>query len=240
MSGKILVVDDERNIRTTFAQALESLDVAVHTAVNGEDALRILVEEGPFNLVFLDIRMPGQGGMEVLRTIHGSWPGTRVVVMTAFGSIESAVEAMKLGAVDFVRKPCTPEEIRKLATAVLERESLEEAPTMNYTVMIELAKRLIADHKTEDALRICRKALSQKPVHPEAYNLLGILSEIKGDQLEAQKFYRAALDVYPTYEPAWANLERLAFKETRRAPEMGGASTAAGGGRIGEDGRSDE
>jgi DNA-binding response OmpR family regulator len=177
--------------------------------------------------------------MEVLRTIHDNWPGTRVVVMTAFGSIESAVDAMKLGAVDFVRKPCTPEEIRKLATTVLERETLEEAPVMNYTFMIELAKRLIADHKTEDALRICRKALAQKPVHPEAYNLLGILSEIKGDRLEAQKYYRAALDVYPTYEPAWANLERLAFKETGH-PEMGGTSPTTGDGRSGGDGRSDE
>jgi CheY-like chemotaxis protein len=209
MQSRILVVDDERNIRMTFVQALETLDVQVQSAVNGEEALRMFVEEGAFSLVFLDLRMPGMDGLQVLRQIHEGWPGTRVVIMTAFGSIESAVEAMKLGAVDFLRKPCMPEDIRMLSETILAREILEEKPVMNGQSLIELAKRMIADHHTEEALRVCRKALSLEPVHPEVYNLLGIISELRGDQINAQRYYRASLDMYPTYEPAWANLERL-------------------------------
>jgi DNA-binding response OmpR family regulator len=148
-------------------------------------------------------------GLEVLRAIHEGWPRTRVVVMTAFGTIESAVEAMKLGAVDFLRKPCMPEDIRSLSETILAREVIEEKPVMNGKTLIELAKRMIADHRTEDALRVCRKALSLEPVHPEVYNLLGILSELRGDRVDAQRYYRASLDLYPTYDPAWANLERL-------------------------------
>ena len=149
----ILIVDDEKNIRLTMAQALEALKLPVRTAVNGEDALEMLSGEEPFGLVFLDLRLTGMDGMAVLRRIQEQWPKTRVVIITAHGTIETAVEAMKLGAVDFIQKPFSPGEIRELAIRVLEREVLDEAKAVDYPSLIELAKRQITDREFRKADR---------------------------------------------------------------------------------------
>ncbi|NTV42304.1 MAG: response regulator [Syntrophobacteraceae bacterium] len=190
----ILVVDDEKNIRLTLFQSLEPLGIPVQTAANGEEALQKL-REGQFGLVFLDLKMPGMDGMDVLRLIKDDWPSVRVIIITAYGTIESAVEAMKLGAVDFVQKPFSPGEIRDLATLVLEREATDEATTMDYPAWIELTKRHITDKNLAAARESISQAIVADPGQPEAYNLLGKLLEIKGDLLTAQKFYRAALDI---------------------------------------------
>jgi CheY-like chemotaxis protein len=203
----ILIVDDEKNIRLTMSQSLESLAVPVQTAVNGEEALQKL-QDGQFGVVFLDLKMPGIDGMEVLRRIKEDWPKIRVVIITAHGTIESAVEAMKLGAVDFIQKPFSPVEIRDLASRVLEREALDAESAVDYLSLIELTKRHISDREFATARETARKAIAADPEHPESYNLLGALLEIKGDWLKAQKFYRAALDIDPTFKAAWANLER--------------------------------
>jgi DNA-binding response OmpR family regulator len=203
----ILVVDDEKNIRLTMSQSLEPLEIPVQTAVNGEDALQKL-REHPFGLVFLDLKMPGMDGMDVLRRIRDDWPKIRVIIITAHGTVESAVEAMKLGAADFIQKPFSPAEIRELATLVLEREALDEESAVDYRALIELTKRHITDRNFATARETARKVIAADPGQPEAYNLLGALLEIKGDWLEAQKFYRAALDIDPTFKPAWANLDR--------------------------------
>ncbi|MEW6667242.1 MAG: response regulator [Thermodesulfobacteriota bacterium] len=204
----ILVIDDEKNIRLTMSNSLEPLGLPVHTAVNGEEALQKL-RQAPFGLVFLDLKMPGMDGMDVLRRIRDDWPKVRVVIITAHGTIESAVEAMKLGAVDFVQKPFSPAEIRDLASRVLEREALDEATADDCPLLVELTKRHITDRDFDSAAETARKAIAADPGQPEAYNLLGALLEIKGNGLEAQKFYRAAIDIDPTFKPARANLERI-------------------------------
>ncbi len=203
----ILIVDDEKNIRLTMTQSLEPLDIPVQTAVNGEEALRKL-QETSFGLVFLDLKMPGMDGMAVLRQIEDDWPKIRVIIMTAHGTIETAVEAMKFGAVDYIQKPFSPVEIRDLAIQVLRREVLNDENAVDYFSLIELTKRHISDRGFAAARETARKAIAADPTQPEAYNLLGALLEIKGDWLEAQKFYRAALDIDPTFKPAWTNLER--------------------------------
>ncbi len=116
----ILVVDDEKNIRLTMSHSLESLGVRVETAANGEEALQKL-GEGRFSLVFLDLKMPGIDGMEVLRHIKEHWPATPVIIITAHGTIESEFEVMELGVVDLIQKPFSPGEIRDLANMVLKR-----------------------------------------------------------------------------------------------------------------------
>lgn len=203
----LLIVDDEKNIRMTMSQSLELLEIPIQTAVNGEEALEKL-KDGQFGLVFLDLKMPGIGGMEVLHRIKEDWPKIRVIIITAHGTVESAVEAMKLGAVDFIQKPFSPVEIRDLASRVLERESIDEESAVDYPSLIELTKRHISDREFGTARETVRKAIAADPAQPEAYNLLGALIEIKGDWVEAQKFYRAALDIDPTFKAAWANLER--------------------------------
>ncbi len=115
---------------------------------------------------------------------------------------------MKLGAVDFIQKPFSPVEIRDLANQVLQRETLDEENAVDYRSLIELTKRHISDRGFPAARETVRKAIAADPAQPEAYNLLGALLEIKDDGLGARKFYRAALDIDPTFKPAWANLDR--------------------------------
>jgi DNA-binding NtrC family response regulator len=216
----ILIVDDEKNIRLTISKSLETLGIPIQTAVNGEEALQKL-KDGQFVMVLLDLRMPGIDGMEVLRRIKEDWPKIAVAIITAHGTIDSAVEAMKLGAVDFIQKPFSPVEIRDLVSRVLGRRALASDSIVDYPSLIELTKRHITDREFSSARETARKAIAADPTHPESYNLLGALLEINGDKLEAQKFYRAALDIDPTFKAAWANLERTTSWHTLGKIDLG-------------------
>ncbi len=203
----VLIVDDEKNIRLTLSQALEVLEVETDTASNGEEALSKLREKD-FDLILLDLKMPGMDGMEVLQQVSKIRPDIRIIIITAYGTVESAVEAMKLGAADFIQKPFAAEEVRELVRRVIDREELDEQKAVDYASSIELAKRCIGDRHFDAAIEHVRKALSVDPGRPEAFNLLGALMEIRGDRMEAQKNYRAALSLDPSYEPALKNLGR--------------------------------
>jgi two-component system, OmpR family, alkaline phosphatase synthesis response regulator PhoP len=208
----ILIVDDEKNIRLTLSHALQPLELPVHTAGDGEEALKKLQEHN-LGLVLLDLKMPGMDGLEVLRRIKDTWPKTQVILITAHGTIESAVEAMKLGAVDFIRKPFGPKEIRDLAAQVLERQVLNGEKSLDYETLIGTAGGHISERRFDEARGIIRKAIAFDPRRPEAFNLFGALLEIKHDRLEAQRFYRAALDIDPTYRPARINLNRTTSRQ---------------------------
>jgi len=203
----VLIVDDEKNIRLTLSQALEILEVETDTAANGEEALSKLKEK-EFGLILLDLKMPGMDGMEVLRQVSEIRPDIRIIIITAYGTVESAVEAMKLGAADFIQKPFVTEEIRELVSRVIGREKLDEKKAVDYGSSIELAKRCIGDRHFDAAIEHMRKAISLDPGRPEAFNLLGALMEIQGDRIEAQKNYRVALSLDPSYEPVIKNLQR--------------------------------
>lgn len=209
----VLIVDDEKNIRLTLSRSLEALELETDTAVNGEEALARLKEK-EFGLILLDLKMPGMDGMEVLRRVREIRPDIRIIIVTAYGTIESAVEAMRLGAVDFIQKPFTPDEIRELVSRVMDRKKLPEQKAVDYTSCIELAKRCAEDRHFDAAIEHVRKAVSLDPSRPEAFNFLGALLEIQGERLEAQKNYRAALSLDPTYEPAMKNLDRSASWES--------------------------
>ena len=114
----ILIVDDEKNIRLTLSRSLEVLGVETDSAEDGKEAL-VKLREKEFGLILLDIRMPGVDGMEVLRQVRESRPDIRIIILTAYGTIELAVEAMKLGAVDFIQKPFVPEQIRERVARVM-------------------------------------------------------------------------------------------------------------------------
>ncbi len=215
MEGRrVLIVDDEKNIRLTLSQSLESLEIETDTAANGEEALAKLEEED-FGLMLLDLKMPGMDGIEVLRKVREMRPDIRVIIITAYGTIESAIEAVKLGAVDFIQKPFAPAEIRQLVTQVLDREKLDEHKAKDYASHFELAKRAIANLRFDAAIEHVHKAISLDPSRAEAFNLLGALLEIRGDRLNALKNYRAALSLDPTYEAASKNLDRATDWRTK-------------------------
>jgi len=208
MNGKpVLIVDDEKNIRLTLSLAIETMGLEMDTAMNGEEALA-KISQKEFGLILLDLKMPGMDGMEVLQKVSEIRPDIRVIIITAHGTIESAVDAMKLGAVDFLQKPFSPDEIRKLVSKVIDRDKLDEKKATDYDSCIELAKRCIQDRHSGAAMEHIHKAIAINPSRPEAFNFLGAITEIRGDRLEAQKHYRAAISLDPTYDPAQKNLER--------------------------------
>ena len=121
---KILVVDDEEGIRSFLADALESEGHAIVQAADGDAALRQL-EAHSFHVMITDLRMPGIDGMTLVRKARTDRPEMEVIVLTAHGSVEGAVEAMKLGAFDYLRKPISgPAELRLLVARALERQAL--------------------------------------------------------------------------------------------------------------------
>jgi len=122
-TGSVLVADDELNIRETLADRLQALGCQVATAADGPEALELIQRDEP-DVVLLDLQMPRLDGMEVLRRLAAEDLDPTVVVITAYGSIERAVEAMKAGAYDFIPKPFEPEHIRAVVTKALERARL--------------------------------------------------------------------------------------------------------------------
>src|SRR5882762_2445612 len=117
----ILVVDDERNIRTLCARVLAGDQIEVHGVGTGKEGLQTADEVSP-DLVLLDLRLPDMDGIDVLRALKGRHPETAVIIITGFGQIQSAVEAMKSGAADYLEKPF--EHLEKLKLAVT--RALEE------------------------------------------------------------------------------------------------------------------
>ncbi|MHC4425212.1 MAG: sigma-54-dependent transcriptional regulator [Planctomycetota bacterium] len=110
MNSEILLADDEVTFRETFAKVLREEDMSVTTVGNGTDAIDTVTKQ-PFAVAVLDIRMPGADGIKVLREIMRIRPETRVIMITAYGTVEMAVEAIKLGACDYVMKPVVMDDI---------------------------------------------------------------------------------------------------------------------------------
>jgi DNA-binding NtrC family response regulator len=123
VGSRILVVDDELNIRGALVTLLEKKHYQVRGAGSGEEALEQL-EAATADLVLTDLKMPGMGGMEFLRQLKQKWPTTEVLVMTAFGSIDTAVEAMRCGAYDYMTKPIDRERFPIVVEKALERHAL--------------------------------------------------------------------------------------------------------------------
>lgn len=207
MTQKILVVDDEKNIRTTIRYALEAEDHAVDTAMNGEEALQKL-DADDYAVALLDLRMPGIDGMELLAKLRNHYPQMRVAIISAHGTVGNAVEAMKLGAIDFVQKPFSPQEIRDLVSSMLARKLGDEGENMDYEGRLKLARQLVAANDRLGALDEVKQAIAMDPSRPQAFNLLGVLHEMDFELGEAQKCYRVALDLQPSYKAARENLTR--------------------------------
>jgi NtrC-family two-component system response regulator AlgB len=132
-----LIIDDEENIRRTTAVVLEAMGHATAGAENRAGALKRL-ESDHFDLAFLDLKLNGESGLDLLPEMLKLDPQLEVVVFTAYASIETAVEAMRRGAVDYIPKPFTPDQIRRVLGRVLEARRLRER-------VADLESRLSAD-----------------------------------------------------------------------------------------------
>jgi len=134
MSRRILIIDDEENIRRVTRLTLQAAGYEIGEAADGERGLETFGDGSSWDAVLLDQRMPGMDGLEILRHIKNRQPEARVIMATAYASIELAVDAMKLGATDFVRKPMTPEIVRNAVSAALSKQQrVREAMTPSKT-----------------------------------------------------------------------------------------------------------
>src|ERR1035437_5794157 len=123
MSARILVVDDEEIVIKGCLRILSGANYQVEAVQDGREALR-KVEENSYDVMILDITMPNIGGLEVLRRVKESHPDVDVIMVTGLSQIDTAVQAMKLGAFDYISKPFEPEEIKLVVQRALERRQL--------------------------------------------------------------------------------------------------------------------
>ena len=121
--ANILIVDDEQSYRQVLSMVFANDDNVIRTAMNGRQALDLLQQE-PAEVIISDVRMPDMDGIELLRSVRETQPDIGVVLMTAFASVETAREAFKLGADDFVTKPFDVEELKLIVTKTLEKQAL--------------------------------------------------------------------------------------------------------------------
>ncbi len=138
MNRRVLIIDDEENIRRMMRLTLEAAGYEVGEAADGPQGLEVYGDGSDWGVVLLDQRMPGMDGLETLRQLQQRGGAARVIMVTAYASVELAVDVMKLGATDFVRKPMTPEILRgALAAAVSKTARGRTEPTAGLEARVE-------------------------------------------------------------------------------------------------------
>jgi len=211
---RVLIVDDEPNVRLMLQTALESVGYEVIEAGDGQAALEQLrgSRSSPAcDLILLDLLMPKMDGMELLRQLRAQGNIVPVVILTAHGSIPEAVEAMKLGAIDFLAKPLTPDALRRVVAEVIERHAAppEEAQvqpaetkprlsdrTKQIVFNLARAKRAINRGQFSEAEALLRDLIALDPKSTEAHELLDRLLTLK--KQEERGSFRILRDWFPS------------------------------------------
>lgn len=159
---KLLVIDDEPAIREGVRRILESESFQVETFASGHAALERIKQE-PFDLVVTDLKMPGISGMEVLKAIKEIQPDLPVIFITGYSSVDSAVEVMKLGAVDYIAKPFTPEEMLQTVKTALEQRvvALEDLYLLKELRDGEGFDRFVG--KSQEMVKVYRRIMQVAP-----------------------------------------------------------------------------
>ena len=152
-NGHILIVDDEASLRQTLARILQRASYEVTTTANGAEALKLLSQHA-FDLVYLDIRMPDISGLEVLKTIHTKYPELPVILFTAQPDLNSAVEAVRSGAIDYLLKPLKPQTIIERTQSILANKQKERRKR-------EIQRQI-------EALQTELKSLEKEEISPQA------------------------------------------------------------------------
>jgi DNA-binding response OmpR family regulator len=212
MSARILIVDDERTVRLTYRIALESEGHEIFEADCGRAALKAAAAR-KHDLAILDLRMPDMDGIELLTTMRNLSINTPAIIITAFGDVPNAVLAMKQGAIDFLKKPILPKELRNIVRDVLvrhqtETESETEDPR-DYEQTIRRAKRAINLRDFTAARRYLIEAMEINSKCPQAFNLSGVMYEMREDYDQARRYYGQAIKLDKYFEPAQQNMRRL-------------------------------
>jgi DNA-binding NtrC family response regulator len=210
MKKRILIVDDEPHIRLNYRTALETEGLKVGEANNGATALAELSTQ-PYDLAILDMRMPEMDGLELLAKMRAAKFQTPVVIVTAYGDIPHAVKAMRLGAIDFLQKPLTPDALRSVVWEIISRHS-EPVRLSNedkFEIHCQAAKRLINLREFKQAKEHIAKALEIRSDSPDIFNLGGVLFEMLEDYDRAKRYYGQAIRLDKHHEAAQQNMRRI-------------------------------
>ena len=234
MSSKILIVDDEEAVRFFIADALSRAGWEVHEADSGEAALAALSEQ-PFDAMLLDLRMPGMGGLTVMRQAKERWPEVMIIIMTAYASLDSAIEAVRQGALDYLRKPCSVDDImscvnramaKKEAQARKIQPNADTAPPAPVTTDTQIHSGTL---KIDLGSHTVLLNDEQIPLTPTEYGLLEILAEEVGQPISLQRLIEDGLG-YDSTDPQAQETLRVHISRLRRKLEPKYILTVRGGG----------
>jgi two-component system, OmpR family, response regulator len=209
MKAKILIVDDETNVRLNYRITLETEGYEIFEAVSAASALEELIGRS-FDLAILDMRMPAMDGLELLAKMREIGITVPAMIVTAYSDVPHAVQAMKLGAIDFLQKPLRPEDLRRIVAEILKRHAPQkDPPAESFNSHIVAAKRCLNLRSFAMARMHLVKALELNTKSVEAFNLAGVLAEMLYDVDKAKKYYGQAIKLNKNYEPAQQNMRRL-------------------------------
>ncbi|MBA3963586.1 MAG: response regulator [Chthoniobacterales bacterium] len=211
MGKNILIVDDEPNVRLSYRVALEVEGYLIKEGHCGAKALDELAGS-VFDLAILDMRMPEMDGLDLLAELRQRGFTTPTVIITAFGDVPHAVRAMKLGAIDFLQKPITPESLRNVVSTVVSRHEVSEVtagPRDDFQTHLLTAERLLNLRDFTNARQHLIRALELNDKSKEAFNLTGVLFEMQEDYDRAKKYYGHAIKLDKRWEPPQQNMRRI-------------------------------
>ena len=205
--SQVLIVENERNSCFILGTCLENCDCTAVMVASGSEAIA-KITQAQFTLAFIDMDLPDRDGIEVLQELKTIQPSLNVVMIAANSSARAAVLAIKSGAIDYLEKPFTSEMIDSYVARIVKHDPNDINYVNSYHDLTEQAKRLMAQGNFSTAKDWLRKAVANDPAKARAFNLLGVISENEHHLPQAQKFYRAAIALDPTYSAANENLQR--------------------------------
>ncbi len=221
MSDTICLVDDEPGILKTLSELLEDEGYQVTSAKSGMDALDVIRQDPP-DLVFLDVWMPDLDGLEVLKRVRRQFPHMMVIVMSGHGSIETAVQATKLGAYDYLEKPLDSEKITILVRNALHQRKLEEE-NLNFRIQVERHLQLVGDSSVMNTLR--EQIAAAAPTHSR---VLIFGENGTGKELVARSIHRQSL----RHQRPFVEVNCAAIPETLIETELFGHERGAFTGAV--------
>jgi DNA-binding response OmpR family regulator len=158
-AARIMVVDDEVVARVSLAEILRLEGYQVATAASGEEALSLLNKSGPFDLIVLDLKMPGMDGLAVTESVRSQYPGTVIILLTAFGTLETAIEAIRQGAHDYLLKPCPIPDVLESVRKGLAKHQQEQQRQH----LVSQLQRTLSELAVVEGTEMAEEAVSSEP-----------------------------------------------------------------------------
>ena len=156
---KVMVVDDETVARVSLSEILRLEGYQVATAASGEEALSLLRKSGPFDLMVLDLKMPGMDGLEVTEAVRAQSPGTVIILLTAFATLETAIQAIRNGAHDYLIKPCPiPVVLESVRKGLAKRQQEQQRQHL-----VSKLQRTLSELVTVEGAEVIEESASSQP-----------------------------------------------------------------------------